>query len=174
MNDQWVGDPVRFADMLVRVAGVVRHRCVGSRTRGREEGQQAAQAVTDHADLARDLRHRTGGLYGGGDVAHTRIEVEGVVQDLGLRELRLRAVGEVEARGDPPEQVGADGQVTLGREFITGLAHVGVDAKDFVDDDDGRRGEFLRTGDVRVEAAPRGGDPNGRVHGFLLRRAGRR
>jgi hypothetical protein len=82
-------------------------------------------------------RARTAAI-GRGDVRNAGVDVEGVVELEGPLPFGLALVGDVDARLDPPEQVGADGDEALGGQAVADVAHHLVDAEDLLDDDDGR------------------------------------
>jgi hypothetical protein len=142
---------------------------VGVGAGGGQEGQQAAQAIADRADLAVDAGQGADGGDGGGDVRDAGVDVEGVVEFEGPLPLGLALVGDVDARLDAPEQVGADGDEALGGQAVADVAHHLVDAEDLLDDDDGRAGGRRRARHIGREGAVGRGDREGLAHGALLR-----
>ncbi len=118
------------------------------KTRGGEPGHGASEAIADNADL---LVRRGGGIVdSSGNVEDCFIDVEFWEKaHCGLHAGRI--VTEFDAGLDAVEERGGDGEESVARPAISDGADVGVDAEDFLKNDEAGDWVAFWMGNIGVE-----------------------
>ncbi len=158
-------DRMAFMEQLVDGDRIIADAGVDVGPRCGHIGQPPAQTVADRPDLApADLRTR--GMDRRLDVANAHVLVEGAEQV----EPALELVGdigiELDARLDPPEQVGGEREIAVGGEPVAFPPDARVHAENFLDHDDRRARRCRRARDIGIElgAVVQRGDGEGFGH----------
>ena len=120
-------------DRIIADAGID----VGAR-RG-HEGEPAAEAIADRADLAALAEPGAGGADRRLDVADALVLVEAVHQVERLLELGPDVGIELDSGLEPPEQVGREREIAVLRPVVALAPDALVDPEYLLDDDDRRR-----------------------------------
>ena len=142
-----------FAQQPVDAHAIIADKGIAIGAAGGHEGDAAAEAIADDADLGRAFQHGACGANGRLDIADALILVE--AGDIG--ECLLHLFGDVsvqlDMRIDAPEQVGRDRQITGAGPAVAFAADAFIDAENLLDDDDRRLGGAVGRGDIGVELA---------------------
>ena len=94
------------------------------------------------------------GVDGVLDVLDARVSVIGLVQTKAVLPVGLGGdVIKVDARLLTPEQIGRDREEALFRQFVAGLANVGVHPEQLLQNDNGGRRRRLRSCDIGAKRA---------------------
>jgi len=119
--------------------------------------------------LAAALRQLSHGVEGVLHVPGSGVSVIGLIKTKSVLPVGVRVDAEVDARLLTPKQVGRDGNKSLRGEFVAGLADVGVNAEQLLQNDDSGSRQDLRSRDICTELPVPGlnGDSIGR---FVLLR----
>ncbi len=152
-----MGDARRLVERLVDADAVIADIALGIAARRHQEGELAAEAVADRADLA-----GAGGVTAQIGQGHLQIGdalglVESLIELEGALPFRLALVGELDPRRLAPEEVGTERGVALRGEAVGKIAHHLVDAEDLLDDENARPLAALRRRQITGEAAAIGG-----------------
>ena len=157
VQHQRVGQLVGLAEVLLDADAVVadrwrRRRCGSAVRKASRPPRQKPTAPTLPLQPASS---RTWAMVAAMSLTPS-VDVEGVEELERPLPLGLGLVGDVDARLDAPEEVGADGEVALRGEVVGDAAHDRVDAEDLLDDDDGRGLGRGRARDVGARTSPSG------------------
>jgi hypothetical protein len=170
-------DPGRLVERLIDADAVIADIAIGLAARRHQEGELAAEAIADRAELA------AAGLVlaqiGEGDleIGDALALVETLIELEGALPLVLGLIGELDARRLAPEEVGAERDITLRGEAVGEIAHSLVDAEDFLDDENAGPRAGFRDREITGETAAIGGADRHLRHdvlplGFSFRSSG--
>src|SRR4029077_3647300 len=137
MHDDRTLDARREVERLIDADAVVAHGTIDAGFGGGEIGELAAETESECADLAGALPETAQRLDGRGDVPHPLGDVEFLVELESPLPIGL-ALPELDVLLDAPEQIRAEHDITLGGVEIGDIAHMLIDAKDFLDEDEAR------------------------------------
>ena len=127
-------DAFGFGQTCLDVDAVKADGGVGIGVAGSEIGQHAAEAIADCADLARG--QGTQRVDAGFDVGDACFGIEFAEKLEGFFQFFFGLIGDVDARLDAPEEIGAEGDEALSSEIIGDIAHDFIDAENFLNDED--------------------------------------
>jgi hypothetical protein len=150
MHDDRAFDARREVERLLDPDPVIADGAIDARLGRGEIGELAAEAEAERADLSGALPQSAQRLHRRGDVPHPLGDVEFLVELEGLLPIRL-GLPELDILLDPPEEIRAEHDVTLGGIEIGDVAHVLVDAEDLLDEDEAGPFLGLRQGEIGPE-----------------------
>jgi hypothetical protein len=120
---------------------------------GRQERHQGAEAVALDGNLARELWQLGHSVQRVVDISDASVTIIRLIKAKAVLPVSLRRHTEVNARLLAPEQVGRHRDKALLGQFIAGLADVGVDPEQLLQNDHGRSWQSLRPCDISAKRA---------------------
>src|SRR4029077_7169622 len=115
---------------------------------GGQEDHQRAEAIAEDGNPAVALREVAYCVHGVLDVLRARVSVISSVQTKAVLPVGLGGNIKVDAGLLPPEQVGRYRKEASFRQFVAGLADVGVHPEQLLQNDNGRSRRGLRSCDI--------------------------
>jgi hypothetical protein len=103
VHEQWLGDGARLAEVVVDADAIVADIAIGVRSGRHQIGELTAEAVADAAGLAGAFRQPAQMVEAGDQVLDALGHVEALEELEGPLPLRVRLVGDLDARLLPPE-----------------------------------------------------------------------
>src|SRR6266852_8037542 len=137
---------------------------------GCQEDHQRAEAIAEDRNLAVALREVAYCVDRVLDVFGAHVSVINPVQTKAVLPVGLGGDIQIDARLLPPEQVWRDRKEALFRQFVAGLADVGVHSEQLLQNDNGGSRRGLRSCDIGAKRAVPAFDGDAIFHWVLLKR----
>src|SRR5712664_2042739 len=161
---------VDLAQIFLSVTAMISDRGVDAVARSRQEGHQATETKAHDGNLptaVRELGHRVGSIL---NVSGAGVPVISLVEAKAVLPVGLGGDPKVDTRLLTPEQVGRDRNQALFRQFIAGLADVGVHPEQLLQNDNGGSRQGLRPRDIGAKRAVPAFYGDAILHWVLLKR----
>src|SRR5580700_8278589 len=163
--------PIDLSQILLSIAAVIPDRGVDAVVaHGCQEDHQRAEAIAEQANLAVTVGQFAYCVDGVLDVLCARVSVISSVQTKAVLPVSLGGNIKVDARLLPPEQVWRDRNEAMFRQFVAGLANVGVHPEQLLQNDNGGSRQSLRPRDIGGKLAVMSFYGDVIFHCVLLRR----
>ena len=140
MHQQGSVQPTDLAQIFFRVAAMVSNDSVDLMTGGCDKSHQRTEAVSLQADFSGRLRQLSGGADRFPDIFRAGVAIICCVKSEAVLPVIFRSYAEIDAGLLPPEQVRRDRDEPLGCQLVAGRADIGINAKQFLQNDHRRRG----------------------------------
>ena len=133
--------PIDLSQIFLSVTAVISDRSVDAVAHGCQKDHQRAEAIAEDGNLAGTLRQLGHGVDSVLSVPGTGVPVIGLIETKAMLPVGLGGDAKVDTRLLTPEQVGRDRNQALFRQFIAGLANVGVHPEQLLQNDNGGSGK---------------------------------
>lgn len=151
MHEQGATNIRNFVQHIFKPNAVIADTTIDISACHQQIGELAAQTIADSADraIADFMFARCGHCCQ--QVGDALLDIERTIEREGSLHRGLGLVSQFDAGFQAPEEIGANGQITLLGEVVADTAHRGIDAKNLLTNDNRRRTGMLRTGTIGVE-----------------------
>src|SRR5580700_8606632 len=129
-------------------------------TGGCDKSHQCTEAVSLQADLSGRLRQLSRSADRFPDIFRAGVAIMCCVKSQAVLPVIVRSYAEIDAGLLPPEQVRRDRDEPQRCQLVAGCADIGINAKQFLQNDHRRRGYLGCLRDVGVESSTRRLDDN--------------
>jgi hypothetical protein len=131
-------EPIDLSQIFLSVTAVISDRSVDAVAHGCQKDHQRAEAIAEDGNLAGVPRQLGHGVDSVLSVPGTSVPVIGLIKTKAVLPVGLGGDAKVDAGLLTPEQVWRDRNEALFRQFVAGLANVGVDSEQLLQNDNGR------------------------------------
>ena len=146
--------PIDLSQIFLSIGAVIPDRGVDAVVaHGCHEDHQRAEAIAEQGNLAVAFREIAYCVDGVLDVLYAGISVISRIETKAVLPVGFGRDVQVDARLLPPVQVWSDREVALFRQFIAVLANVGVHTEQFLQNDNSRSRQGLRSCHIGGERA---------------------